>query len=177
MRALRAFFLSRQAREKAFLLIFILLIIAIWGSSFYHRAQKFYSAARSTTVELQRQTLVLEQRSAIEEAEKKAAARLDPASTLDGTRLFAAVSAMAQEAGLRSPRLGESHDEGNGQFMFHTLQFSVNNADWDALKRFYLLVQKRSPYIGIEQFSLSANRANPAQLTAAMRISSVEVAR
>jgi type II secretory pathway component PulM len=177
MRALRAFFLARQPREKAFLLIFVLLILAVWGSSFYRRAKTFYSAARATSTELNQQTAVLKEGPAIDEAEKKAAARLDPTSTLDGTRLFAAVSAMAAEAGLRNPRTGESHDEGNGQFRFHTLQFTVNGADWDALKRFYLALQRRSPYIGIDQFSLQSNRANPTQLNATMRISSVEIVR
>lgn len=176
MKALRAWFLGLKGTEKLFLMIFVLLGLGMWAMNFKGRAQRFYNSARATSQELTRQDQVLKERTIIEESERKAAARLEPASTLDGIRLYAAISQMATEAGLRGPRLGEAHDEPGGQFTFHTLQFNVTNADWDSLKRFYLLVQKRSPYIGIDQFSLSANRANPAQLTAAMRISSVEVA-
>ena len=57
----------------------------------------------------------------------------------------------------------------------HTVQFNLLKMDWDGLKRFYLELTKRSPYIGIEQFSLQAERANPAVLNASLRVSSVEI--
>ena len=59
----------------------------------------------------------------------------------------------------------------------HTVQFNLQKSDWDTLKRFYLELTKRSPYIGIEQFSLTADRASPAQLNASLRVSSVEIVR
>jgi hypothetical protein len=49
--------------------------------------------------------------------------------------------------------------------------------DWGALKTFYLALGKRSPYIGIEQFSVQVDRANPALLNASFQISSVEISR
>ena len=57
----------------------------------------------------------------------------------------------------------------------HTVQFNLLKVDWETLKRFYLELTKRSPYIGIEQCSLQAERANPAQLNVALRVSSVEI--
>ncbi len=57
----------------------------------------------------------------------------------------------------------------------HTLRVNVQRADWDSIKNFYVGLQKRSPYIGIEQFSLQVDRANPALLSASIRISSVEI--
>lgn len=177
MRSLRAFFLNLQFREKALLVIFAVLIVAVWFSTFNTRFWKFQAAARSTGLELKEHSQLLAQRQAIEEAAKNAAARLDPTKTLDGTGLFATVQAIATEAGLRNPRIGEQQEQTNGQFVVHSLRFSVQKADWDTLKKFYLSIQARSPYIGIETFSLNADKASPASLNATMEISSVEVPR
>jgi hypothetical protein len=53
----------------------------------------------------------------------------------------------------------------------------VTKVDWASLKQFYLALSKRSPYIGIEQFSLQVDRANPTVLNASFQISSVEISR
>ena len=47
---------------------------------------------------------------------------------------------------------------------------------WDALKKFYSAVQQRSPYIGIERVTLTADPTGT-QLSLALRVSSVEVTR
>ena len=97
--------------------------------------------------------------------------------TLDGTRLLAEMSAMAREAGLLNTSGGESQDVGSGQFTIHTLEFNILKADWGSLKAFYVALQRRSPYIGIEQFQTTVDRANPALLNVNFRVSSVEIAR
>jgi len=78
---------------------------------------------------------------------------------------------------LRNVTAASCVTKSNGQFSVHTMQFNVPKADWEALKNFYFTLQARSPYIGIEQFTLQAERANPALLTAALRVSSVEIAK
>ena len=65
----------------------------------------------------------------------------------------------------------------SGEFAVHTVQFVLPRADFEALKKFYLALSQRSPYIGIEQCTLSAERANPAQLNASLTVSSVEIVR
>ena len=119
----------------------------------------------------------LANREAIEASAQKAASRLEAARTLDGTRLLAEVSSMARDAGLRSTTSGENQDVSNGQFAVHTLQFNVSKAEWPTFMAFYVALRDRSPYIGIEQFSLLSDRANPVLLNANLRISSVEIVR
>ncbi len=63
------------------------------------------------------------------------------------------------------------------QFSVNTVQVAVRNADLQSLLNFYGELEKRAPYIGLEQFSLTANPANPSQLNAVMRVSSVEINR
>ena len=166
---LRALFLARLLREKLLLVVFAL--------SLGGRAGRLWREQKSTTLSLAQQTLWLSNRRNIEESATRAASRLDAARTLDGTRLVAEMTALANESGLRNTMSGEAQQESNGQFAVHTLQFTIQKADWDTLKSFYLALQQRSPYIGIEQFTLQSDRANPALLNAILKVSSVEIAR
>lgn len=175
IRALRAFFLARFVREKLLLTGFVVLAAAIWLSSLAGRTTRFVREVRATTSSLNEQQLWFSNRSKIQAQAQAAAAQLDAARTLDATRLLAEVAAIADEAGIKNPTTGESQDQSNGQFSVHTLRFNVTRTDWDSIKTFYLGVQKRSPYIGIEQFRLQVDRANAALLNASIRISSVEI--
>ncbi len=178
MKAIKAYFLARTIREKAILLIFLVLVVAILGSSFLTRAQSYVTVYRRTGGTLADQSLWLGKRDRIEADAQKAVSRLDPARTLDGTKLLAEVNRIAAAAGLTSNvQADDTRDERTSQFAVHSLRFTVRKADYATLVRFYLELQKQSPYIGIEQFALQAETANPAQLTASLRLSSVEVNR
>lgn len=175
IRTLRALFLARLLREKLLLVAFAVLGVAMWFSGFSKRAGAFWSEQRSTTTSLADQTQWLNNRVSIDESAQKAAGRLDAARTLDAIRLYAEVDKLAREAGLNHG-LGEQRDVVGDQFSIHSLQITVNKVDWETLKKFYLAVQARSPYISIEQFTLQAPPAG-SPLTAVVRVSSVEVVR
>jgi hypothetical protein len=155
----------------------VAMLAAFWLSSFSGRAGAFLTTRRNLDADLADQAQWLANRQAIEDSARKAASRLDPSRTLDGTRLLAEMSAMAREAGLLNTSGGESQDVGSGQFTIHTLEFNILKADWGSLKAFYVALQRRSPYIGIEQFQTTVDRANPALLNVNFRVSSVEIAR
>ena len=174
MSALKRFFLSRLLREKFLLVVIAVLAALTLLSNFSGRVARAWRTHRATTVALADQQQWLTNRAVIEAGAGRAVKNLDPARTLDDTRLVGELNGFARAQGLKftsdSPRT-----ERNGQFAVHTVQFNVQKVDWAALKRFYLELGKRSPYIGIEQCSLQAERANPALLNASLRISSVEI--
>jgi hypothetical protein len=185
MRAFRAFFLSRLFREKLLMLLFVGLGAVMWLTNFSRRAAASWHALHALRTELADQRQWLANRAAIEASATQAVKNLDPARTLDDTRLVSELSAMAQGANLKfvndTPRT-----ESNGQFAVHTVQVTLRagpglpagrNANWDALYRFCVALQRRSPYIGLEQFSLAADRSHPEQLNASLRVSSVEIVR
>jgi predicted RNA polymerase sigma factor len=177
IRTLRAFFLGRLLREKLLLVVFALLGVLMWLSSYSKRFGAFWREQHTTTVNLTDQQRWLDNRKALEVAAQKAAGRLDASQTLDGTRLLAAVNAIAAEAGLRNTSSNGATDQSNGEVSIHTLPYKINRADWEALKKFYLALSARSPYIGIERFVLNADRANPAQLNLDLTVTSVEINR
>ena len=178
IRTLRVYFLTRLLREKIALLILVLVGVGWWGMAFTGRAVKFYRDQRSTTTTLKEQQFWLDHKQQIESAAQRAASRLDPAQTLDRTRLQAAVTQAAQEAGLRNTSTNQGPSETNGQFNIHSVDFTVQGAEWIPLEEFYLKLHRRAPYIGIEQFALTApNRNDPSKHTLVLRVSSVEIPR
>jgi hypothetical protein len=174
MNALRAFFLGRLLREKLLLVVIVVLGALMLLSNFSGRVARAWRAQHATAVTLTDQAQWLANRATIESGAGKAVKNLDPAKTLDDTQLVGELNGLARAQGLRftsdTPRT-----ERSGQFAVHTVQFNLLKMDWESLKRFYLELTKRSPYIGIEQFSLQAERANPGLLNASLRVSSVEI--
>lgn len=177
IRTVRAYFLSRFLREKILLTFLAIAIAAIWITSLAGRVSRFVSSSSLTSAALVEQAHWLSDKAAIEASAQVAASRLDPVKTLDTTRLLAEIAAIATETGLKNTTSGDPKDLSNGQFAVHTLQFNVTKVDWGALKAFYLELGKKSPYIGIEQFSVQVDRANPALLGANFQLSSVEISK
>ena len=182
IRTLRALFLGCQLREKLLVVTFLAIAVLLWLSGFSKRTSAFWRESHRTTIDLADQARWIANSTAIEAAGQKAAARLDAAKTLDGVRLTAEVQKMAADAGLRNTQsAAPSNPPGNGQFSIHTLDYGVSLRDpdpsknWDSLTKFYRALQQRSPYIGIEQFALSPDAANRAQLSLRLRVSSVEI--
>ena len=173
--AIRAFFLGRLLREKLLLVAFALLGVLMWLSSEGKRVAAFWREQHSTTVALKDQQGWLDNRKTLEDAAQKAAKSLEPSKTLDSSHLLATVGSLASEAGLRNTSSGLGTTDTSGPISFHTLPYTVNRADWESLKKFYVALSARSPYIGLERFALQSDRANANQLNLTVTLTSVEV--
>jgi hypothetical protein len=178
IRNLRAFFLSCLLREKVLMTAFIVMAAAVWLGSVVGRIGRFSREARATTSSLNQQALWLSNRASIEAQAQAAAGQLDAVRTLDATKLLAEVQQIAADADItKNTTAGAPKDVSSGQFSVHTLEFSVTKVEWATLKQFYLALSRRSPYIGIEQYRMQADKTNPTLLNASFQISSVEISR
>ncbi|MEY4940146.1 MAG: hypothetical protein RIQ93_1881 [Verrucomicrobiota bacterium] len=182
IRTLRAYFLSRLLREKLLLVALVAVGAVIWISSFSSRAGLLWRGQKVTTTELKDQDRWLRDRPRVEAAAQKAAAQLDPAKTLDGTRLFTTVRQLALDNGLRNiTNNGLTPLGSNGQFSVNTLGVTITANDpngeknWESLTNFYKALQTRSPYVAIDQVILTPMRGNSGQLSLFLKVSSVEI--
>src|SRR5438552_18477907 len=150
MKAFKAFFLSRLLREKLLLVVFVALGAVMWITSFSGRAARKWSGLRSTQTELTQQKEWLASGERIQTAAVQAVKNLDPAQTLDDTRLVGELSALAREHNLKF-NLDTPQTEQSTQFAVHTVQVTLPRADWNVLQNFYFALSRRSPYIGITQ--------------------------
>ncbi len=173
---MKAFFLRRALREKVLLLVFAALAWFIWAARGLERGRTLWGDWRSARAELAAQQLWLQTSAAVADRAAAATRALDPAKTLNATRLVGELNALASQAGLTADISAQRTDHAD-QFAFHTVQVTFRRAELPALLKFYRGLAKRSPYIGLEQFSLVTDRANARQLNASFRIGSPELSR
>jgi len=178
IKACKAFFLGRLLREKLLLVAFIVLGAAIWLSGFSDRAGSFWREHKTLKNALSTQQQWLDNREAIDARSRVAIAKLDPARTLNDTRLIGEINAIANGVGLRSNvATNDARTERNSQFAVNYLRVDVTKASYETIKSLYFELEKRSPYIGLEEFSLQVDPANRRLLKATLRVSSVEIIR
>lgn len=173
---MKAYFLTRLTREKILILVLLVLGSGFWLSSTFRRSRTFVSAYTATKAELGRQQQWLGSKAQIESDAAKAISRLDPARTLDSSKLLAEVNRIAAAVGITSNvQADDTKDERSSQFALHSLRLTMSKVDYPTLVKFYIELQKHSPYIGLEQFSLAPDGPNSVQLRAMFRLTSVEV--
>lgn len=173
---MKRFFLVRTNRERLLILVFLFAAGVVWLLSASARLGGHWRAHREAATDLVAQRLWLERRTDIEARATRAAANLVPERTLDATHLVGEVSAMAARAGL-SPAMESPRTQRNDPFSYHTVQVAFRRADLGAIVRFYRELGSRAPYLALEECTLSASRANPAELDAQFTIFSVQVTR
>ncbi len=173
---MKAFFLARHLREKILLTVFVALLAATWLTSVARRARVFWVDWRGTAELLASQRKSLGDRAAVEAKAAQAVAHLDPSRTFSSPRLLGELSSIADRVGVRSNTSSEIlGTERTSQFSMNTVQFAIRNAELPAVLSFCDELDRRSPYIGLDQFSLAVNPANPAFLNVMLRVSSVEM--
>jgi hypothetical protein len=177
IRSARVFFLNRALREKLLLVVFIAIAVLWWASSFSTRAASFWETQRTTMVRLKDQAQWIKNENSINETAKKTASRLDPTRTLNANQLVTTVSQLAADAGLSIQTSGSAITTTSGQFAVHSQEFVIRNVEWGALSKFYETLQRRSPYISLERFTLNSAANNAAQLTLNLKVTSVEITR
>jgi hypothetical protein len=166
-------FLRRTPRERLLVLVFLGAAALVWLLAAGNRVHQRWREGRVVALDLAGQQLWLERKAAIEQRAARAAGSLDPARTLDATRLVGEVSAIASRAGLaiavEPPRTQRSD-----QFAYHTVQVTFRRAGLDKLVQFYRELGKRAPYLALEKCTLGANRSNPAEIDATFSVFSVQ---
>ncbi len=169
-------FMRRPTRERLLILVFLFAAAMVWLVSAGSRLQEKWRESRVVSADLAAQSLWLERKALIEERAVKAANRLNPARTLDATKLVGEVSALASQAGL-AVGVEPPRTERTDQMAYHTVQVTFRRADLAALVKFYRELGQRAPYLALEKCTLGAGRSNPAEIDAIFTIFSVEAER
>ncbi|PTX91645.1 hypothetical protein [Opitutus sp. ER46] len=174
IRSLRAFFLSRELREKLMLIVLLGVAVAMWATAYASRAGRFMRQVNTTTATLKTQDSWLNRRVEIEAATKAATAQMDPAKTLDATALSVLVNQLANDSGVR-PNASSPTTTSIGQFSMHKQQLVFNNLEWRAFTSFYLKLQERAPYVTITSLSLKGMGGNSALIGGSLEVASFEM--
>ncbi len=171
---MKALFMRISRREKYMLVLFLLAVAIVWGGNLIDRAGALSQGFSSVGYLLEEQTIVLDNAEDIEARMRAGVENLDPERILSGTRLMNELDTIARSHGLSREINPPRSDEGE-VFFFHLVNVTVRQANIGSLMAFADDVQRRAPYMGLEEVSLTADRNDPRMLNATFRISSVEL--
>jgi hypothetical protein len=169
---MKNFFNTKSIRERVLMTGLLLIAMMVWGSSLLGRTRLFKTEWQTSAVERDEQLTWMNNKAQVEERTAKATAQLDPSRTLNAARAFSEVNQLAQ--GL-SPEIGSPRTDPTENFAMHSFQVTIRRTDLRQLGKFYLGLNQKAPYLGIDQCTISLDRATPGQLSAVFRIYSVEV--
>jgi hypothetical protein len=183
-KAFKAFFLARQLREKLLLLAFVGAAVAVWFSSFAGRARLFWMQVQSTNSTIATQNAWLAKADSIEARTKAAAAKLDPLKTYNANSLLGVIDRLAKEEFGNNVNISTEPSTISGQFATHTIVANIraNNtdADWNLLNKFYSDLEKLSPYVSLDELTISTTNTRNGTggtMTVRLHATSVEVIR
>jgi hypothetical protein len=177
MKALKAYFLSLQLREKLLLAAFLVMGALIWLTVFSGKAGAFWRKESGRLATIKRQETVLQSREAVEQRAVAASATLKPGSSLNANELSAQVNQILMAAGIRnaSSSIVQAKDAPNSKLALHSVRASASNVSWDSLKNFYESVERRRPYISIDELTVNLTSPQTALHSINVKISSIQV--
>lgn len=168
---MKTFFQARSLRERVLLLIFALIGLGWWAPVTLGRLVGLRLDWNEYTKDRETHQLWLSRQSEIEERATAATRTLDPSKTLDASQAFAELNRMT--SGLTA-EIGSQRTQQSEQFALNNVQVTIRRVDMAGLLNFYEQLGARAPYLGIEQCSISADRANPGLVSAVFRVYSIE---
>ena len=171
---MRTWFHFRNRREQLLVTFFTVMAALVWLSYGAGRLQKQIAGWRATRGDLAAQQLWLDRQQEIEAQSVAAVRNLDPARTLDATKLVATVTSLATAAGLQ-PAIDSPVTQRTPQFAFHTTKVTFRRANLPALLNFYDELSKQAPYLSLESVALQADRAAAGALNATLQISATQI--
>jgi hypothetical protein len=177
MKALKAYFLSLQARERIMVTALLVLGAAVALSFFVKSAGAFWTRESTKLTRIRQNEAVLAKREAVEKRALAASSKLVPGESLNQVQLTSRVNTYAQQASIRNPGINGLPDEvvPNSNLAIHAVRFTANNVAWSNLRDFYLELQKRRPYITIDEMVVSVADQRTGMHTVNMKLSSIEV--
>jgi hypothetical protein len=171
---LRTWFQTRHRREQVLITAFVVLAAATWLFGSMRRLRTQVGAWRSTQASIAAQKLWLDKRDDIETRSAAAVRNLDPAKTVDATRLVGTINSLATAASL-SVAIEPPQTQKTPQFAYHTAKVTFRRANLPALLSFYDELAKQAPYLNLESIALQTQRATPGAIDATLQISATQI--
>jgi len=171
---MKKWFQARQLREQIFMAVFLTLAALTWLTGGVSRLRHGYDDWRAVRADLSAQQLWLDRRQEIETQSAVAVRNLDPARTLDATRLVATVATLAKAAEL-SPAIDPPLTQQASVFTHHQVKVSFSKASLPALLKFYDALVRQAPYLNLEQITVQADRADVRALSITLQLSAVQI--
>jgi Tfp pilus assembly protein PilO len=177
LRLIQTWYEKMSLRERTMLLAFVWVVVLGWLGSVYHQLKSLHTEVNEVEHTLKDQTIVLDQQQTISAKLGQMLTRFDKANTIPSNELFQLVAQFASDSNLENPsvtqqRVGQTASD---IFKINTVSVHFGAASLHDLVNFASKIEARTPYLAIDDISLTPNLRNPLQLDATMRVSSLEL--
>jgi hypothetical protein len=171
--SLKPLFMARTRREKILALLFLAVMVVIWFSSVSTRAELVNTQRKTLMATKKVQDQWLENRQTIDADYQSSLTRLTEARLPNRNEFAGQIDAM-----LRKYQFGFRTDPPQTKVLNtiseHTVNVTIEKADYAALKAFTGEIKDQFPYVALEQLTLNPDRRNPALLDARLRLVAIE---
>lgn len=171
---MRTFLIKRTWRERFLVLLLLGVVAGLWFSNFMGRYAAWDTRRESAKAEAGRQGMWREQ---ADDIEARLAAGL--AEVQGGRSMGAAEFAGALDGLVRKHRFAFRLDapstERRPPVAIHTITLLLEKAEIGAIVAMIAELRSTMPLVNVEQLTLNADRRNPLQLDARLRLSSLEI--
>ncbi|WP_438480160.1 GspMb/PilO family protein [Oleiharenicola lentus] len=167
---------TRTLREQLLVTVLIIAAVVVWLFAASDRVSARVTEWKTVRKQLVSQQLWLDDQARIEARTAESIKHLDPARTLDPTKLVAALTTLAQQAGLQ-PSIDAPQTQTSTQFNYHTVRVNFRKVSMGSLLTFYDELTKQVPYLNLEFINLQADKARTGQLDATLQIVAPQVAK
>jgi hypothetical protein len=175
MKAAKAYFLSRLAREKLLVASFLAIGALVWLFAFGGKATTFWQGFSSRQRTAQNNESIINRRAEVDARSQAAVAMMVPAQTLNSGALYAEVDQLARTAGLANRRMGNVVTTPGADFSVHTVTLQATGiTNWEAVNNFYLGLSRRSPYLNLREFTVTATGSPNLVHALSVEVGSVE---
>jgi len=163
-------------REKLLTLLFILVILFLWGNHWMGRLSEWNDQRRFMGSELEFQQQTLQRGPEFAAGLERALARVDPSKTFAAAQLSGRIDSLLRSAGLSGRADIDSVRTREGEiFNDHNLRVRLNRISIAQLINFNALLKEDTPYINIQSVRITANRRNPEELDVRFEINSFDL--
>ena len=171
--SLKPAFMSRSRREKILAVLFLGVMVAIWFSSISTRVELFNTQRKILLANKKEQDTWLENRQSIDADYRSSLTKLTEADLPNRNEFAGQIDAM-----LRKYQFGFRTDPPQTKVLNtiseHTVNVTIEKADYAALMEFTGEIKDQFPYVALEQLTLNPDRRNPALLDARLRLVAIE---
>ncbi len=165
-----------NVREKLLCLLFLAVLLLIWGNSWFTRASTWNDARKLAAVDLATQQQWLDRRDFYAQGLAQALERVDPAKTYSAAQLSGKIDSLLRQASLADKADIDPVRTRSGEiFNDHNLRVRLSRISIAQLILINKLLKQETPYINIQSVRISANRRNPEELDARLEINSFDL--
>jgi len=171
---MRTFILKRTWRERLLVVLFLAVVAGLWLSNFAGRYSAWAVRRDSVAVEADRQEMWSSQAAEIEVRLANGLAQVQGGRSMGSAQFAGALDALVRKHKF-SFRLDAPSTERRPPVAIHTMTLSLEKAEIGGIVAMVTELRSTMPLVNIEQLTLSADRRNPSQLDARLRLSALEI--